>query len=84
MYKKISFNAQETKHINLRMGGGARLPLNRISLLQTKVCCKDLARRHGKSSNPSANALLEHYKFPQIRGHKFQQKGLICNTLTHF
>ena len=35
--------------------------------------------RHGKSSNPSADALLEYYKFPQIRGNKFQQKGLICD-----
>ena len=35
--------------------------------------------KHGKSSNSFADALLEYYKFPQIRGHKFQQKGLICD-----
>ena len=35
--------------------------------------------RRGKSPIPSADALLEHHKFPQISGHKFQQKVLICD-----
>ena len=37
--------------------------------------------RHGKSSNPSADILLEHYKFPQVMGFKLQQKGLICDKM---
>ena len=38
-----------------------------------------ITARHGKRSNPSADTLVEYYKFPQISGHKFQQKGLICD-----